>query len=167
MPKAKNNGANFQLKPKAQLSQIQEFPLQHRNRIWKKKSSKRRKFSRKTNFAKKRVSLFVRLPSKFCKNLAAPSKEQLAAALGWSLPPEKELGYPRVCKEKEIKCVCVRKCERERERERQACKECKERPPGLIFVRQNFLTSDVGNAVPHQRGAVRSFSRTWERKAKK
>ena len=116
---------------------------------------------------KKRVSLFVRLPSKFCKNLAAPSKEQLAAALGWSLPPEKELGYPRVCKEKEIKCVCVRKCERERERERQACKECKERPPGLIFGRQNFLTSDVGSAVPHQRGTERSFSRTRERKAKK
>ena len=166
MPKAKNNnGVNFQLKPKAQLSQIQEFSLQHRNRIWKKKSSKRRKFSRKTNFAKKRVSLFVRLPSKFCKNLAAPSKEQLAAALGWSLPPEKELGYPRVCKEKERKCVCV--CVRKGERGRQACNECEERPPGLIFGRQNFLTSDVGNAVPHQRGAVRSFSRTWERKAKK
>ena len=56
---------------------------------------------------------------------------------------------------------------RKGERERQACKECKERPPGLIFGRQNFLTSDVGSAVPHQRGTERSFSRTRERKAKK
>ena len=62
----------------------------------------------KSNFVKKVEPDFVdRHPSKFCKNLAAPSKEQLAAALGWSLPPEKELGYPRVCKEKERKCVCV------------------------------------------------------------
>ena len=65
--------------------------------------------------------------------------------------------------------VCVRKGEREREseRDRQAGSECEERPPGLIFGRQNFLTSDVGSAVPHQRGTERSFPRIRERKAKK